>query len=150
MMFLLFSFFFGLFYSNKIKISESACQNLVTFFSITFGFYLTSLAIVYNSASIKSLYQEIDPKNSSRRKIHTLKIYFKAACYWAIFSIIFLILYGIDINSESSNYSLVNIDLKLLMSGISAGISAVNVFFSIIFLKYILDNLIQESKNKIT
>lgn len=68
---------FGILFFIDISITESLMQNFITFLSITFGFYMTSLSVLYNSKYIKKLYEEIDPKKPTQRKIHTLKNYFR-------------------------------------------------------------------------
>ncbi len=48
--------------------------SLITFMSITFGFYLASLSILFSSKYLGTLY-DIDPLIPTQRKIHTLKHY---------------------------------------------------------------------------
>ena len=61
--------------------------NIVTFISICFGFYLTSLSILFSSDYIKSLNAE-DAQKPTQRQIHTLQKYFKLAIYCSLQTII--------------------------------------------------------------
>lgn len=140
-------------YVLHIQMDVTSTQNLVTFFSITFGFYMTCLAIIYNSSFSKKLYRELDDLNPHRRKIHTLKKYFASSCYWAIFSILILIInsslfanpdptHGIHLYIKiASQY----FDLILLINNCVVGITAMNIFFMILFLNTILDGMVEES-----
>lgn len=56
--------------------------------SITFGFYLTSLSILFSSKYLGTLYDDIDPLIPTQRKIHTLKHYITDAICIALATII--------------------------------------------------------------
>ncbi len=62
--------------------------SLITFMSITFGFYLTSLSILFSSKYLGTLYDDIDPLIPTQRKIHTLKHYITDAICIALATII--------------------------------------------------------------
>ena len=61
--------------------------SLITFMSITFGFYLASLSILFSSKYLGTLY-DIDPLIPTQRKIHTLKHYITDAICIALATII--------------------------------------------------------------
>ena len=57
-----------LFYFLPVEITESLMQNFITFLSITFGFYMTSLSVLYSSKFIKKLHSEADNKIKTQTK----------------------------------------------------------------------------------
>ncbi|NDJ27636.1 hypothetical protein DMB95_06610 [Campylobacter sp. MIT 12-8780] len=66
---------------------KGSVSNIITFMSICFGFYLTSLSILFSSKYLKKLYTE-DHNKPTQRKIHTLKEYFQLAVYCALLTVI--------------------------------------------------------------
>lgn len=125
-----------------ISISESLIQNFITFLSITFGFYMTSLSVLYNSQYIKTLYDEIDPRKPKQRKIHTLKSYFKNSAYWSLFSIGLLIVYSLMTKVEKNILILTPILESILVS-----IVFINFIFMFLLFKVFLNGLIGEALN---
>jgi len=131
---------FGILFFIDISITESLMQNFITFLSITFGFYMTSLSVLYNSKYIKKLYDEIDPKKPTQRKIHTLKNYFRDSAYWSLFSIGLLIIYSLMAKVENNTLVLNNFFENLLVS-----IVFVNFIFMFLLFKVFINGLIDES-----
>ncbi len=131
---------FGILFFIDISITESLMQNFITFLSITFGFYMTSLSVLYNSKYIKKLYDEIDPKKPTQRKIHTLKNYFRDSAYWSLFSIGLLIIYSLTTKVESSTLLLNSFFESLLVS-----VVFVNFIFMFLLFKVFINGLIDES-----
>jgi hypothetical protein len=131
---------FGILFFIDISITESLMQNFITFLSITFGFYMTSLSVLYNSKYIKKLYDEIDPKKPAQRKIHTLKNYFRDSAYWSLFSIGLLIIYSLTTKVESSTLLLNSFFESLLVS-----VVFVNFIFMFLLFKVFINGLIDES-----
>lgn len=126
-----------------VSISESLMQNFITFLSITFGFYMTSLSVLYNSKYIKKLYYEIDFKKPTQRKIHTLKSYFKNSAYWAIFSIGLLMIYSLISKVESSI-----LILNTFMESILVSVVFVNFVYILLLFKIFINGLIEEVNNE--
>lgn len=123
-----------------VSISESLMQNFITFLSITFGFYMTSLSVLYNSKYIKKLYDEIDQKKPIQRKIHTLKNYFKNSAYWSLFSIGLLMAYSLIAKVENSTLVLNTFFESLLVS-----VVFINFIFMFLLFKVFINGLINES-----
>lgn len=123
-----------------VSISESLIQNFITFLSITFGFYMTSLSVLYNSKYIKKLYDEIDPKKPNQRKIHTLKNYFKNSAYWSLFSIGLLMTYLLIVKIESNI-----LVLNTFFESILVSVVFVNFIFMVLLFKVFINGLIDES-----
>jgi hypothetical protein len=145
-------------YMADAHMTDSVSQNLVTFFSIVFGFYLIWVALLYGTSYTKKLYQEIDSQNQRRRKIHTLKRYLLVSGYWCIFSITSIIVYTLFADKNASGvlnftlctlvvpFSEIPIYSSQLLNGIIFGISSVNIFFMLLILHTLLDGMIEEAK----
>lgn len=143
----------------NFSVTEAVSQNLTTFFSVVFGFYITGLAIIYSAKFSKSLYDEIDPFQPTKRKIHTLKQYFKISGYWALFSIVSVIVYTLfakkDVDGTLvipiSNLIIPFVDFQLnsglLLSSLVFSISSINVFLMILLLNQMIDGMVLEAKN---
>lgn len=78
-------------HSEIIKFIENFTSSIITFVSICFGFYLTSLSILFSSKYIKTLNVE-DIQKPTQRKIHTIREYFKLAIYCSLLTIILSLL----------------------------------------------------------
>jgi len=147
------------FYTLNVSLSEATIQCLVTFFSIVFGFYITSIAILYNASYSKSLYNDRKYDKDGKTGLHILKSYFVTCGYWAVFSIIVTISYLLfsNVNQEGKifihldhldiPYTSISIDLSLLAASGVIAISIVNVFFMFLLLKAILNGMIAEAQN---
>ncbi len=141
----------------KVGMTEIASKNLVTFFSVAFGFYMTSIAILYKSSYAKSLYKQIDDREQ-QRGIHKLKKYLLASGRCSIVSIGSIILFTlfstkndagvleIGLQSLSAFFMNFSIDLNLLLASFTFGVSAVNVFFMILLFNTILDGMVEEAR----
>lgn len=88
-------------YNKLIEFIKNFITNVITFISISFGFYLTSFSILFSSQYIKTLNDE-DIVKTTQRKIHTLKEYFKLAIYTSLLTIgiSFIVLFGIIFKNE--------------------------------------------------
>jgi len=143
----------GISYFTKSSISDLVVQNLVTFFSIVFGFYVTAIAILTTSTYIKTLHEIISEKEQ-KRGTHILRSYLKTSGYLLIISIISIIAFSIFATKNTGgmlNISLPlfwGIDCGLILSSCLFGISAVNVYFMILIFNLIIDNLVEVAKNK--
>lgn len=131
---------FGISFFIDISISESLMQNFITFLSITFGFYMTSLSVLYNSKYIKKLYDEIDPRKPTQRKIHTLKNYFKNSAYWSLFSIGLLMSYSLITKVENST-----LVLNAFLESLLVAVVFVNFVFMFLLFKVFINGLVEES-----
>lgn len=141
----------------EAKMTDTTSQSLVTFFSVVFGFYMTSIAILYNAAYTKRLHQEIDPE-LQKSGTHILKSYFLTSGYWSIFSIISVVTFTVCTTKDNAGilYVKINpltlpfidkiIDINLLFSSILFGISALNIFYMLLLMNIIIDGLVEESK----
>lgn len=145
-------------YILKAKLTEALSQNLVTFFSISFGFFTTAIAIIFNSAYLKQLYAQITP-SGDKREIHIFSHYLKLSAYWSIGSIVIILAYmmfaskaGIDGNTLVLNlgqYILrgVAINLDCLASAVIFGISSVNIFMMALVFNSLLYGLVLQAND---
>lgn len=138
--FLIGVFIIGICFFIDVSISESLMQNFITLLSITFGFYMTSLSVLYNSKYVKKLYDEIDPKKPTQRKIHTLKSYFKASAYWSLFSIGLLMLYSLTTKVESNI-----LVLSIFFESLLVFIVFVNFVFMFLLFNVFINGLVEEA-----
>lgn len=85
-----------------IEFVKNFSTNIITFISIAFGFYLTSLSVLFSSKYINTLNTE-DNIKPIQRQIHTVKAYFQSAIYWALITIFtsFITLISILLNEKN-------------------------------------------------
>ena len=86
------SLFIQWYFLADFLVSENLVSSLITFLSIIFGFYVTSLAIFANSKYVSSLYQVTDEKDKTRTLLHTLIQNYKTGLIFALFSILYFLL----------------------------------------------------------
>ena len=141
----------------EAKMTATTSQSLVTFFSVVFGFYMTSIAILYNAAYTKNLHKKIDEK-LQKRGTHILKSYLLTSGYWSIFSIVSIVTFTVFATKNNAGILYVEItqltlpfidkiiDTNLLLSSVLFGISALNIFYMLLLMNMIIDGLIEESK----
>ena len=141
----------------EAKMTDTTAQILVTFFSVVFGFYMTSIGILYKTAYIKSLHQKIDQK-LQKRGTHILKSYLLTSGKWSVFSIVSIVTFTtfatknnagilyVKINSQTLAFINEIIDINLLFSSILFGISALNIFYMLLLMNTIIDGLVEEAK----
>ena len=139
------------------EMTEGVSRNLVTFFSVVFGFYMTSIAILVKTKYTKILYNQIDEK-AGERGIHKLKNYLLIAGRCSIFSIVLIIVFTLLAHKNSlGNFEIelhplsipfvdFSVNLDLAIRSFIFGISAVNVFFMLLIFHTILDGMVEESK----
>ena len=139
---LLFLFFV---YINFIP-DEDIISNLITILSILFGFTSVSIAMIFTSEHIKSLYREIDPKIDTQRKIHTVIKYYKNNLFIIIFSICLMILYLILAHSELKSFCFINDFVLKYIFYISISLSIVSIYMSVLVLKIVANSIISEAK----
>lgn len=126
-----------------VHISESMIQNFITFLSIIFGFYMTSLSVLYNSKYIKKLYDEIDSNRRTQRKIHTLKAYFSNSAYWSLGSIAYIMACSLFISANDSV-----LQFNRFVEALMIAIIFLNFIFMILLFKVLLNGLVHESMSE--
>ncbi len=133
------------------RITDITAQSLVVFFSIVFGFYMTSITVLYGSSYTKYLHKRID-EEAKKRGTHILKSYLLISSYWLIFSISFVIFYTtIAFTSKvgvlvTTLRDFAGISLDQLLISALFGVSAVNILFILLLLQTIIDAMVEEAR----
>ena len=114
----------------KIQLSDTTAQSLVTFFSVVFGFYMTTISILYNTTYTTRLHQHVDYKEQ-RRGTYILKSYLSTSGHWSILSISSVILFIMFSTKDSEGLLIIftgqvkllfwQIDLNIIMSSVLFG-----------------------------
>ena len=119
------------------EFTKALISNIITFMSITFGFYLTSISILFSSEYIKNFRQE-DKKIPTNRQIHTLKQYFEIAIYCVLLTIIigFVLLFLLNIK---------NCYIIILVFSFFIAIFALNFVFIFLLLKVFFNAFINQA-----
>lgn len=141
---------------SEAQMTDATAQSLVTFFSVVFGFYMTSISILYNASYTKSLHRQIDEK-AQKRGTHILKSYLLTSGYWSIFSITSIILFTAFATDSDGILSTQIaplflpfidkvLDMNLLLSSALFGVAVRNIFYMLLLMNTIIDGMIEEAK----
>ena len=125
-------------------IESNLITNIVTFFSVIFGFYITSLAIFVTSTYVSQLYKITDQNNKSVTLLHTLITQYKVGLILILISILYLLFIEFILSQTDNN--------KIILSNIYVlpflGLVIANFFYSYRMLNTLIKIIIQEAKNK--
>lgn len=140
---LIFGSWFQLKYLKSVILTQDILTNLVTFLSILFGFYITSLAIFVTSRFVKSLYLITDEKNKSQTLLNRLLSNYKFGLIIALLSLSYFLLlsYFISSKNEVDVYLYTYITLPL------SALILFNIIYSYFMLNDLIKIIIQEAKN---
>ena len=154
-------FLFVLSFFLQVRLNESVISSLITVFSIVFGFYMTSISVLYGTGYIKKLYKKTDPQKKEQTELHTLQEYFSKSCHWSLLSIfvllIFLLIAHEDIHKELiwtegiwsfnvlGRYSIAYNSINFWTSVVLA-IVGTNFYFLILILHVSLKGFLEEAK----
>lgn len=135
---------FSLFYNNQYikdinEFVKNFITNAITFVSICFGFYLTSLSILFSSKYIKTLNTE-DTQKPTQRKIHTIREYFKLAIYCSLLTIITALL------ALSSFFLFSNKQIAIVIFSFFISFFVVNFLFIYFLLKLFMNALVIQAR----
>lgn len=132
-------------YISDFKIKNDLLNSLITFFSILFWFYITSLSIFVTSKYVSNLYQIEDRDDSSQTLLHKLLYNYKVGLSLLLFTLIYLLLITFILNQSDKNY-LTLWEEKILFIFIWLILS--NLWYSYNMLWITFNIIIQESKSK--
>ncbi len=138
---------------SKFQINGESVNNLITFFSIVFGFYLTTFSLLYGSKICTRFSNEEDPLIKTQTKLHTLKKYFQASFIISISSTTTLVIISLlNWTSESKDvtklfFYIYGFSLRIsdFIISLCLGLSAVNIVLICIILKIFLNSFVEES-----
>jgi len=129
---------------GKYELKNDLLSSIVTWLSIIFGFYITSLAIFTTSGYVSQLYEIDDGENKGQTLLHTLINKFKLGLYLIIFSLIYLLIVIFLINQLNDNKLLLS-DWRLIPF---LAIITLNFVISIELVGILIKIIIQEGKIK--
>jgi hypothetical protein len=147
-------------YFLKASITDVSAQLLVNFFSVVFGFYITSIAILYNSSYIKNLHATINQENN-KRGTHELRDYLLVFGYWSIISTTTIIIFSIISTKDTSGvmtsnyFELVSrdffnefVNINKIFTSVIIGISSINIFYMVLLMHTIVNGMMSEARSK--
>jgi hypothetical protein len=129
-------------YFGHIQLSQDVLTNLITFLSILFGFYITSLAIFVTSKYVRFLYQVVDAKEKSQTLLNTLLNNYRLGLNLALFSLSYFMALSFFISKEGR---IIHLDNYLTLPLISLFI--INIFYSYKMLNDLIQIILQEAKD---
>lgn len=133
---------------SETTLSIDVLSNIITFLSILFGFYVTSLAIFVSSTYVSSLSSLTDPQQKNRTLLHTLTENYKYGLVLSLLTISYLLV----INFYYENYSdsvLAVVSMSEYLTLPLIGIISLNLLFSYLMLNDLIRIIIQEGKSKL-
>lgn len=131
-------FYFDFFPKNKLdSLIASFTSNVITFMSIYFGFYFTSMSALFSSKYI-TYFNEIDKKKPNQRKIHTLIAYFFVAVCLALLTIVVAFILSVVAIVYKNFIEIIFFVLCYLL--------ALNLFFAFLILRIFVNALIVQSQ----
>lgn len=131
-------YFFG-----YIQIKSDLISSIITFLSIIFGFYITSLSIFATSRYVSSLYKVDDSNNKNNTLLHTLFSNYKFGLITTLVSIVYFII--VQIRLGQSDVEIVYLSEKLLIPMFGIGINI--LWYSYKMLSDLITVILKESKN---
>ena len=129
---------------GKFSISNDLITNIVTFLSIIFGFYITSLAIFVTSQYVSNLYKIVDKENQTVTLLHTLVKNYKIGLTVILVSILYLLFLNFSISQSIDKSMLLN-NFKVLPL---LPLIVFNFGYSYKMLSDLINVIIQEAKHK--
>lgn len=129
---------------GKFSISNDLITNIITFLSIIFGFYITSLAIFVTSQYVSNLYKIVDKENQTVTLLHTLVKNYKTGLTVILVSILYLLFLSFTINQSLDKSILLN-NFKVLPF---LPLVIFNFCYSYKMLSDLINVIIQEAKHK--
>lgn len=129
---------------GKFSISNDLITNIITFLSIIFGFYITSLAIFVTSQYVSNLYKIVDKENQTVTLLHTLVKNYKIGLTVILVSILYLLFLNFS-TSQSIDKSILLNNFKVLPF---LPLVIFNFCYSHKMLSDLINVIIQEAKHK--
>lgn len=144
----------------NFKMPEKIISDLITFFSIAFGFYLTSLSMMYGSQFTKRLASEADPQKKTKTKLYVLISYFKVSASMLILTIVLLLMtkmMGLTSNDNKIlsecdpliDFQKIDFCLTDIFSVSAFGLIVVNVFLMSILFKIFFNAFNEEGGDNV-
>ena len=120
-----------IFFFLNLTYDDSFYSNSVTFLSITIGFTMTSLSVLYNTDSIKKLAKSKDSEKKNYSALHRLGVYYHIQIVFSIFLILFYQLENLLINKFNLLCIFSFINFPLLLCNCYITIILINFFIKL-------------------
>ena len=127
-----------LFFLN-LDYCETFYSNCITYLSISFGFLLTSISILFNSEYIKRYYKIKDGQDKKITKLNRLGRYYKIQIYYSICLIMYYLVLDILCKNNTLYKNLEFLNIPLLLC---------NCFSTYILIKFFLKLFVLPHTNK--
>lgn len=132
------------YFLSNLKFNVAVLSDIITFLSIVFGFYITSLAIFITSQYVSDLYKIVDKNNQSITLLHTLTNNYKFGLLLTLVSLVYFILIQFFINADTNG----QISLGSTSTLPTMALLLLNFFFCFIMLNDLVSIIIQEGRRK--
>lgn len=130
-------------YLGSYWLNNDLISNIIVFFSIIFGFYITSLAIFVTSKYVADLYKTLDKNNPTVTLLHTLVRRYRLGLNILLASIIYLLFIQFVFSEKLQNRMPLSNPVLLPL----IFIILLNFLYSYIMLSDLTKVIIQEAKN---
>jgi hypothetical protein len=129
-------------YLSHLKLGSSVTGDIITFLSILFGFYITSLAIFVTSHYVSSLYNIVDKNRRGQTLLHTLTQNYSFGLRIALLSLVYFVWLAVFFD-ENTNLTFGDYQLIPFL-----GVLVLNFGYCFIMLRDLISIIIQEAKNR--
>lgn len=126
------------------QIESDLVTNIITFLSVIFGFYITSLSIFVTSQYVSNLYKITDKENKTVTLLHTLINNYKVGLIVILVSIIYFLALNLLINQKEVGYIVLG-DFKTTPV---LALMIFNFYYSYKMLSDLTSIILQEAKSK--
>lgn len=123
---------------------SSVLSDIVTFLSILFGFYITSLAIFVTSQYVSSLYMVTDKEQKDQTLLHTLTKNYQFGLVLTLVSLIYFI--GVQFTPSFLPETQLTLNSAVFFPIIP--LLALDFIYCYLMLKDLINIIIQEGKNR--
>lgn len=123
--------------------SESVVSSIITFLSIIFGFYITSLAIFVTSQYVSSLYKIKDSKKTDQTLLHTLTENYNFGLVLTLISLGYFISLQLFSKTVGGQISFTSLEVLPFIS-----IIVLDFIYCYLMLKDLISIIIQEGKSR--
>lgn len=131
------------YFLSNVQFNSSLLSDVVTFLSIIFGFYITSLAIFVTSQYVSDLYKVVDANNQSVTLLHTLTNNYKFGLLLTLFSLVYFIMVQFFIATANNQISLKATSMFPVIA-----LLLLNFIFCFVMLNDLVNIIIQEGKKR--
>lgn len=132
------------YFLTNTKFNVVVFSDIITFLSIVFGFYITSLAIFVTSQYVSDLYKIVDKENQSLTLLHTLTNNYKFGLLLTLISLVYFIMIQFFVKTDASNEAVLGSASMLP----ALALLALNFIFCFIMLNDLVNIIIQEGKKR--